>query len=164
LIPDLEVGACGKVKGRGWIVFAVMLLAAPIFAFQGFILAQKSEVKSLALEDVPDALKQSELIAITYDTGFFRDVCGVAIFKLRDGVDGQGAVAQLPDIHPTPVPQGWLGNGLPTSFSCGEGIPANIEKQYLKIMSSPGSLYRHAGTTILIYTESMRMFAVLIWF
>ncbi|WP_448115348.1 hypothetical protein [Mesorhizobium amorphae] len=164
MIPDLEVGAYRRVKGRGWIVFAVVLLAAPIFAFRAFTLVQKSEVKSLALQDVPDALKQSELIAMTYDTGFFRDLCGVAIFKLRDGVDGRGAVAQLPHVHPTPVPQGWLGNGLPTSFSCGEGIPANMKKQYLEIMSSAGSLYRHTGTKILIYTESMRMFAVLIYF
>lgn len=139
------------------------LLAVPLFACWAFVLVQRYEVKSIALRGLPDIFKQAELIAITYDTGFFRDLCAAVIFRLPDEVDGHRVIAQLPDVHPSPVPEGWLQNGLPLSFVCGEGIPIDVQRQYMEIMSSPGSWYQFNGTRTLIYTASMRMFAVLIY-
>lgn len=152
------------MKKRLWIIVLLVALAVPLIAWSIFLRAQESEIRSFALQDLPESFKQSELIAMTYNTGFFRDLCGVVIFKLPQGVDGKGAVAQLSNIHPTPVPGEWLQNGLPASFVCGHGIPEDLKNKYLEIMSSPNSLYQHVGNKSLIYTESMRMFAVLIYF
>lgn len=76
------------------------------------------------------------------------------IFKLPDEVDGQSVIGQLGNVHRTPFPEGWMGGGLPISFVCGEGISKEMQKEYLEIITSVGSLYRNDGRMFLVYMNS----------
>lgn len=64
------------MKKYRWVVLVSALLALPLIAYSVVVLIQRSELKSLALRDLPGSLKQSKLIAVTYDSGFFEGCVG----------------------------------------------------------------------------------------